>query len=203
MKYRLIEKSTTVSAAYSQVVDVYDVGSVGGDSILSISAANVDTPSAVIVASAEIDFETDTWTSVAHLLTSGLKVRLTTSSALPSGLALTTDYFVIVVSADTFRLASSLALAIAGTPVALADAGVGNQTVTPTALAGGNIKFEQSNSSSGPWVALGSATNITADADVALEKDRPASRYVRVYLTLTAGNVSVVTTTLVKGDRDA
>ena len=203
MKYRLIEKSTTVSAAYSQVVDVYDVGGVGGDSILSISAADVNTPSAVIVASAAIVFATATWTSVAHLLTSGLKVQLTTSSALPSGLALSTDYFVIVVSADTFRLASSLALALAGTPVTLSNSGVGNQTVTPTALAGGNIKFEQSNSSSGPWVALGSAVNITVDADVALEKDRPTSRYVRVYLTLTAGNISVVTTTLVKGDRDA
>ena len=201
MIFRLIDKTEAVSVAYSQAGSVYNIADSGCDSFSCIADIDVDTPAAIIVASAAITFATASWEKTAHGLTSGLKVQLTTSSALPSGLSLATDYFVIVVDANNFKLAVSLVNALAGTAVALANAGVGNQTVTPVALAGGTIKLEQANDLNGPWVILGSATNVTADADVILSADRPTTRFIRVYLTLTAGNISANLQILGKGDK--
>ena len=201
MIFRLIDKTEVLSSAYSKAGDVYNVGDLGCDSFSVICQADVNTPAAVIVASAEITFASANWESEAHGLTSGLKVQLTTSSALPAGLSLATDYFVIVVDADNFKLANSLVNALTGTPVTLTNSGVGNQTVTPVALAGASLKLEQANELDGPWVALGSATNITVDADFILEKDRPTTRFIRAYLTLTAGNISANLYVIGKGDR--
>lgn len=58
------------------------------------------------------------------------KVQFTTTTTLPTGLALATDYWLVRVSATTARVATSLANAIAGTVVAFTDAGVGTHTVT-------------------------------------------------------------------------
>lgn len=201
MIFRLIDKTESISAAYSQAGEVYKVADLGCDSISFIVSADVNTPSAVIVASAAITFASANWNSTAHGLTNGLKVQLTTSSALPAGLSLATDYFVIVVDADNFKLANSLVNALAGTPVTLTNSGTGNQTVTPVALAGASVKLEQANDLNGPWVALGSATNVTVDADFLLEKDRPTTRFIRSYITITAGNMSVDLQVLGKGDR--
>lgn len=201
MKYRLIEKTEEFASAYTAYSDWYDVGGVGGDSFSCVAVLNDDTPTAVVVPSADIDFEENLWESEAHGLSEGLKVQLTTSDTLPDPLAALTDYFVIVVDADFFMLASSLADAIAGTPITLVDAGVGDQTVTAVALAGGTIKLQQANDKDSP-VDLGSATNVTVDATVLLEKDRPTTRYIRAAITLTAGHISADLQVLVKGDRE-
>jgi hypothetical protein len=201
MKFRLTEYTEEFSSAYSARSATYDAGSYGLDSFSCVAVLDVDTPAAVIVASASIVFATGTWTSAAHGFSTGLKVQLTTSSALPAPLLVATDYYVIVVTANTFKLASTLNNAIAGTAITLSDAGVGNQTVTPVALAGGAIKLQQSNDGS-TWVDLGSSTNVTVDANVLLEKDRPTCRYISVYVTLTAGHISASFQILGKGDKD-
>jgi len=59
----------------------------------------------------------------------GTKVRFTTTTTLPTGLALATDYWTIRVSATTCRFATSLSNAIAGTAVAFTDAGTGTHTM--------------------------------------------------------------------------
>lgn len=56
-------------------------------------------------------------TKAGHGLYLGQKVRLTTTGALPTGLSTGTDYYVIYVDANTFRLATSLANAKAGTAI--------------------------------------------------------------------------------------
>lgn len=201
MKFRITETTETFASAYSARSAVYSVGTKGIDSVNCMAIIDVDTPAAVIVASASIVFATGTWTSAAHGLTTGLKVQLTTSSALPAPLLVATDYYVIRVTADTFKLASSLVNAQAGTAITLSDAGVGNQTVTPTALAGGTIKLQQSYDGTN-WADLGSATNVTADGNICLEKDRPTCNYVSAYITLTAGHVSATLQWLLKGDLD-
>jgi hypothetical protein len=200
MKYQLIKKTEAFSSAFTARSAVYAVGDAGCDSFSCVAVIDVDTPDAVVVASADIDFETNTWESVAHGLSDGLKVRLTTSDTLPDPLLVATDYFVIVVDEDNFKLAASLADAQAGTAITLVDAGVGDQTVTPTALAGANIKFQQSNDGV-TWVDIGSATNITVDANVFLEKDRPTTGYISVLITLTAGHISADLQILGKGDK--
>jgi hypothetical protein len=73
-----------------------------------------------------------TWTSTANIpsnILTGTRVRLTTTTTLPAGLALATDYYVIVVSTSTFKLATSYANAIAGTAINITDAGTGTHTV--------------------------------------------------------------------------
>jgi len=61
-------------------------------------------------------------------------VRLTTTGVLPDGLALATDYWLIVDDANTLRFAASRSDAIAAIPVAidLLDAGTGIHTIVDT-----------------------------------------------------------------------
>jgi hypothetical protein len=60
----------------------------------------------------------------------GTRVRLTTTTTLPAGLALATDYYVIKVTDSTFQLATSYANAIAGTAINITDAGTGTHTMS-------------------------------------------------------------------------
>lgn len=62
--------------------------------------------------------------------TSFTKVRFTTTTTLPTGLSLNTDYWLVRVSATTARVATSFANAIAGTVIAFTDAGTGTHTLT-------------------------------------------------------------------------
>ena len=60
-------------------------------------------------------------------------VRLTNSGgALPAGFALATDYYVIVVDANTLQLASTRANAFGGTAVTISGDGTGTHTITYT-----------------------------------------------------------------------
>lgn len=74
-----------------------------------------------------------TYTSTASIpsnILTGTRVRLTTTTTLPAGLSLATDYYVIKVTDSTFQLATSYANAIAGTQVNITDAGTGTHTVS-------------------------------------------------------------------------
>jgi hypothetical protein len=58
------------------------------------------------------------------------KVRFTNSGgALPTGLSINTDYWIVRASTTTCRVATSLANAIAGTVIAYTDAGTGTHTM--------------------------------------------------------------------------
>jgi hypothetical protein len=58
------------------------------------------------------------------------KVQFTTTTTLPTGLSLATDYWLVRVSATTARVATSFANAIAGTVIAFTNAGTGTHTLT-------------------------------------------------------------------------
>lgn len=175
--------------------DISDTIQLEGAESISIQAVNtVDTPSAVVCASASaINATTDLFTKTAHGFTTGLKVQVTTSTTLPTGISAVTDYFIVVVSADTFKLSDTLAHALAGTNlIDITDVGTGNQTFTPVAIAGASIKAQYSNDGSN-WHDYAAATNITATASVMLvEKDRPTYRFMRTYCVITAGRFSQV-----------
>lgn len=102
-----------------------------------------------------------TFTSTANFpsnLLTGTRVRLTTTTTLPAGLALATDYYVIRVSDSTCKLATSYANAVAGTAINITDAGTGTHTMTwllprYTNGAGVNAIFFNSNAT-----ALGAGT---------------------------------------------
>ena len=79
---------------------------------------------------ADVGVAADTITEVAHDLSTGSIVVLSTTGVLPAGLTAGT-YYAIVVDVDTFMLATTAANALAGTQVNItAAAGGGTHTVT-------------------------------------------------------------------------
>lgn len=77
---------------------------------------------------------TEIMTATAHgLLTGDGPVQLTTTTTLPAGLALLTDYWIIRIDANTFYFAASLADALAGTKVSITSDGTGTHTLADTA----------------------------------------------------------------------
>jgi hypothetical protein len=78
---------------------------------------------------------TETFTATAHgLMTGDGPIRLTNSGgALPAGTAVDTDYYVIRVDADTFKLALTRADAWAGTNILITGNGTGTHTLVGTA----------------------------------------------------------------------
>ena len=60
---------------------------------------------------------------------SGTKVRFTTTTTLPTGLSLNTDYWLVRVTSTTARVATSYANYVAGTVVAYTDGGTGTHTL--------------------------------------------------------------------------
>lgn len=72
------------------------------------------------------------WT--AHGLQSGSTIQLTTTGALPTGLTASTTYFVIVIDANSFWLATSLVNAAAGTKINTSGSQSGVHTATALAI---------------------------------------------------------------------
>ena len=123
----------------ASVVDS-DACSVAGVTLTFLSSPStesdieVDIGSAKAFASAtDLALATGTITETGHGYLTGDVVRLTTSGSLPTGLALSTDYYVIKVDANSYKLATTYARAVAGTPIFPTALGSGNQTVTPQA----------------------------------------------------------------------
>jgi hypothetical protein len=71
-----------------------------------------------------------TWTG--HTLSTGTPVVFTTTGALPTGITSGTTYYAVVVDANTFQLASSVANAIAATPTVITTSGTQSGTHTGT-----------------------------------------------------------------------
>ena len=194
MQLLLNESETSSGIAYSQAMSAVDVAQAKVVAIASV--LTVDAPAAGTFTA---DASTDVMSKSAHGFKTGLKVQVSNSGgALPSGLSAATDYFVIYVAAGTFKLATSSANAIAGTAIDITTNGTGTQTVTPTAIAGASMKLQGSQDNSN-WFDLGVSSNITATANILLEKVDPSLRYIRAYYTMTAGQVSFTQYTIVKG----
>lgn len=83
-------------------------------------------PSATFTAVAGTDICTAGDTILTH---TGTEVTLTTTGTLPAGLATSTTYYLIYQTATTFKVASSLANAFAGTAIDITDTGTGTHTV--------------------------------------------------------------------------
>lgn len=108
-------------------------------------------------ASTDICIYTSTASYPSNILT-GTRVRLTTTTTLPAGLSLATDYYVIRVNDSTFKLATSYANARAGTQINITDAGTGTHTITwllPRYTNGAGVQAIFFNSNATP---LGAAT---------------------------------------------
>lgn len=158
---------------------------------MSIQAViDVNTPAAKTFTAANA---TEIFTAAANGFPLGLKTQVSNAGgALPTGLTAVTDYFVIPIDANTFYLATSLANALAGTHLSITTDGTGTHTITPTALAGGSIKLQETNDTDlTPADVSSSSQNITVDATLILQyPSLGRCKYVRTQTNLTAGSMS-------------
>lgn len=135
----------------------------------------------------------------------GRKGQFTISGGtLPGGLSLATDYWLIQDANNSalYKVANSLANALAGTAIDLTNTGTAGQTVTftPTALAGANAKLQVAIKDEDAWyVDAASAQNITADALLKFELDDIKYRFARLVVTLTAGQLDLDAQYCLKG----
>lgn len=169
-------------------------GANGFDSFVFFGTATVNTGSAAVLASA-----TDVtngnpgilFTKTNHGLFTGLVGQFTTSNALPTGISLATNYYVIKVTDNTFKVATSLANALNNTAVAYTNTGTGNQTFTPTAIAGASLKLQGSFDGVN-WVDVSNtSTNITVTAAIGpLIVDYVRYPQYRAYCTISSGSIN-------------
>jgi hypothetical protein len=80
------------------------------------------------------DALTNTITGTAHGLVTGSRVRINSSNTVPGGVAAGVDYYAIALSANQFKVAETLADAVAGTEINLTDGGTGTVTMNEQAL---------------------------------------------------------------------
>lgn len=136
--YKYLLSGSAVSAAATaqpSVVTLIDV--VGFYRVTTVTTttaqATTNTLGQSDTFSADAGTDVCTWTSTASIpsnILTGTRVRLTTTTTLPAGLSLATDYYVIKVTDSTFKLATSYANAVAGTQINITDAGTGTHTAS-------------------------------------------------------------------------
>lgn len=127
-----VTSAATVAPATLVLVDI--VGFYRVTSVTTTTAqATTNTLGQSDTFTADASTDVCTYTSTANIpsnILTGTRVRLTTTTTLPGGLATATDYYVIRVSNSTFKLATSYADAVAGTAINITDAGTGTHTIT-------------------------------------------------------------------------
>ncbi len=117
-----ISKKATPAAGYRYQIDVAGEG---------VTETEIDITLLADVAISAVTNGADSFTSVAHGMTTGDgPYRLTNAGGgLPTGSAVDTDYWIIVLTADTFSIAASRADALALTAVNLTSDGTGTHTL--------------------------------------------------------------------------
>lgn len=180
-------------------------------STLSVQC-KIDVPAAVVFASASIDATANTFTKAGAVLWTGAKGQFTTSGSLPTGISGGTDYWAILVdlTTGTYKFATSLNNALAGTAVDITTAGSGNQTFTPTSISGGAIAFQKTNvvtpatsaisTTAADWTDIDTETAVTADATAWFEKIGPPYLGFRVRATTTDGTFQAKLYYIVRGE---
>lgn len=191
----LVFDTTTVALALSSAAFSLD-HMVLADLTATITGAN---PTAKVFTAAD----TDILTTVAHGYATGMKCQVASDTTLPAGLTGGTDYYAIVLTADTFKLAVSQANALAGTAVDVTDAGTGVHTLTPTATIAGSIKLQkndQPDDVTARWVDITSSSqNFTATIDLAWALVDIGYRQLRAVVTVTSGTVTAALRINAKG----
>lgn len=170
-----------------------------GCQFFSMQVSNtVDTPANKTFAAAAVTVATDQITIAAHGYTTGLKVQISNPGTLPTGIVAVTDYFVIVIDANTIQLASSLANALAGTAIDITGQGAGTNTVNVTAIGGGTAQLQISNDGL-LWSNDGASQAIAASGLLFFTDSVPYGVYIRMVLTVTSGRISSSMNSVVKG----
>lgn len=201
---RLLDKTVTMAGITGTTNSAaYDLDGAYSASIQSVITVNTGA-AGNFLADSQVSTANDTATITAHGYFTGLKGQATSTATLPAGITTSTNYFIIVVDADTVAFASSLANALLGTKIDLTNIGTAGatHTFTPTSLAGATVTLQKSNDGVN-YDAVAAATSISATANVWFEVAAPAYRWLRLSYTLTAGSMSTVNTLSIKGMRES
>lgn len=143
---------------------IVDLGAAGAASITDalLYAAFLET--GVVADTTFTTATTDICTAAGHgLITGDGPIRVSSSGTLPAGLVAATDYYVIWVSANTFKLATSRANAFAGTAVDITDTGSGTHTLSDTSSTK-SVKWRR-------WGIIASAPTLSLREGVAQPAD--------------------------------
>src|SRR5687768_1131802 len=197
-----VEVNLVVNTGYSESFDLDRAESISAQCVLEEHIIAEE----AFAADTDVNTTTDEITVTGHGFVMGLKGTLTSTGTLPAGLAAATDYFVIVVDANTIKLADSYENAEAGTAIDITDVGTAGATHTfaPASVSDGSILFQVSNDGTNWADDTGTSVEITASAVTTatalfISKDRPTSRYARIKYSLGGGYISSVNQVLVRG----
>lgn len=189
-----------VSAMGAQV-DISGCNTVALDAVLTNS-----TPSNKTFTDTSVNVAADTITITANAYATGLAVTLTSTGTLPAGLSTSTTYYVISVDANTFKLATSRANALAGTAINITDQGTvaATNTVVVTALAGtivlqGSTGAVNQPQSTWNWTDLNSAQSFSANTSFLFGLTLPQVKHLAINVVITTGQASITQSVLGKG----
>ena len=171
-------------------VDTTEISS-GGDNITSVALVQGGTlyreappvtiaaPTLFTIPTTAVSTAADTITSTAHGLSTGAKLTyLKVGATAITGLVDNTAYFVIYDTANTFKLASSAANALAGTVIDLTGTGSSSQT------------FQGDTATATVTVSANSVASITLTATGTAYNSTPAVTIAKSRLTTASANVS-------------
>jgi hypothetical protein len=185
MENATVALSSTSLPQTLEYISVYDITA-------SVTAAN---PSNKTFVDANVSVANDTITIVNHGFTTGMLFTLTTTGTLPGGLALSTNYYAIVVDASTIKVASSQANAAAGTAIDITSAsGGGTHTVNVTTAISGSIKLQKTNDdpkkSDAVWLDItGTTQNFSSATNINYTTAFIGFRAIRSVTTVTSGTI--------------
>ena len=162
----------------------------GGDNITSVALVQGGTlyreappvtfaaPTLFTIATTAVSTTADTITSTAHGLSTGAKLTYVAGGTVLGGLSDATAYYVIYVTVNTFKLASSAANALAGTAIDLTGTGNSSQT------------FQGDTATATVTVSANSVASITLTATGSAYTSVPAVTIAKSRLTVATANVA-------------
>lgn len=140
------------------------------------------TPGAKTFVAANVNTTNDTITITAHGFVTGLKIALTGTN-LPGGLS-ATNYWTIVVDANTISVATSLVNAVAGTKVDITSQGTtADAAFTPTSLGSSTFALYESNDGTNFIAISGATVTISAAGTSIFHIANPSFRYLQLLFT--------------------
>lgn len=106
---------------------------------LPVGVVNMAAGIAHTFTNTDVNTGAESITITGHGYTTGMSFTLTTGGTLPAPLVVATTYYAIVTDANTIKVASTYANAIAVTPINLTTTGSGTSTVTPVVGQSSNV----------------------------------------------------------------
>lgn len=191
-----------LQAVYSQGSDIKPIERYLGY-FVRLDITKVSNSALTFVSATDVNASTDEIAEPSHGYLTGLVGQMSTDGTLPTGLSTSTDYYIIKIDDDTYKLASSLQNAIDGVAVDLTDAGVGNQTFTPLSLAGAEVKLQGSHlafpTEDTDWEDVTDCGSVEGSTVKSWNVSGAYYHKMRYYVTLTSGQLDIEGSFTTKG----